>query len=281
MHKYTWFERILFLPTYIKKEKLREELHGKTILITGASSGIGRELSYFLADLDVHLVVVARRKEILFSMKEEIEKKNAKVSVYRADLRVESEVEGLLAYIQQLPRGLDIIVSNAGKSIMRSIFESTDRFHDFQRTMSLNYFAPVKLLLSLISMLEKNRGQIIHISTINTMLLPFPFWSAYQASKSAFDTWFQSAAPELNTRGISTSSIYLPLVRTPMIVPTKAYRKVPAMNPLHVAQIISKCMYTKRRKFRPWWLIFGQVASMLFRGLYERVMPGILRKRGK
>lgn len=281
MKKYNWLERILFLPTFINKEKLKRELRGKTILITGASSGIGKELSYFLADLEVHLILVARREEILGTMKDEIERKTARVSVYRADLREQNEVEGLLSFIQNSPNGLDIIVSNAGKSIKRSIYDSLDRYHDFQRTMSVNYFAPVQLLLSLIPNLEKNGGQIIQISTINTMLLPFPYWAAYQASKSAFDTWFQAAAPELNARGISTTSIYLPLVRTPMILPTKEYRTMPAMNPEHVAQIVSKSMYTKKKKYRPWWLIIGQVTSVLFRGLYERWMPKMISKRGK
>lgn len=117
MKKYNWLERILFLPTFINKEKLKRELRGKTILITGASSGIGKELSYFLADLEVHLILVARREEILVTMKDEIERKTARVSVYRADLREQNEVEGLLSFIQNSPNGLDIIVSTLGNEL--------------------------------------------------------------------------------------------------------------------------------------------------------------------
>lgn len=281
MRKYNFLERVLFRPTYLNKKKLQSTLQGKTILITGASSGIGEQLAYMLADVNVHLLLVARREEKLLTIKKEIEKLEAKVSIFHADIRMEEEMQGLLMYIHQLPAGLDVVVSNAGISINRSIFHSLDRYHDFTRTMAINYFAPVQLLLSVIPILEKNKGQIINVSTINAVLLPIPFWAAYQASKSAFDNWLRSAAPELNARGISTTTIYLPLVKTPMILPTAAYQKMPAMSPEHVAKIICQTMYTKRKKYSPWWLIFAELASIAFRGIWERFGPIILRKKGK
>lgn len=279
MHKYNLLECILFLPTFFNEQKLSRKLNGKTILITGASSGIGEELAYLLSDINVHLILVARREEKLLTMKSVIEKGHAKVSVFKADLRNKGEMDGLLSYIHQLPEGLDVIVSNAGISINRSINHSLDRYHDFTRTMAINYFAPVQLLLSVIPLLEKNKGQVINISSVNALLIPTPYWAAYQASKSAFDTWFRSAAPELNAMGIATTSIYLPLVKTPMIKPTVAYQKMPAMCPNQVARIIGKSMYTKKKKYRPWWLIFGQLASVLFRGVWDWAIPSILRKR--
>ncbi|WP_391115803.1 SDR family NAD(P)-dependent oxidoreductase [Psychrobacillus sp. L3] len=281
MQKYNLLERLLFPSTYFNKKKLSSNLKGKTILITGASSGIGEQVAYLLADINVHLILVARRVEKLSTMKSEIEKESVKVSIFRADLRNKEELEELLAFIHQLPEGLDLVVSNAGISINRSIYNSLDRYHDFTRTMAINYFAPVQLLLSVIPLLEKNKGQIINISTVNALLIPIPYWAAYQASKSAFDTWFRSVALELNVVGIFTTSIYLPLVRTPMIFPTTAYQKMPAICPNHVAQIICKSMYTKRNKYRPWWLIFGQFASIFFRGILEAFIPCVLRKSGK
>jgi short-subunit dehydrogenase len=282
MHKYSFLENILFPPTYLKDNKLRCKLKGKTVLITGASSGIGEKLAYLLADISTHLILVARREEKLLTMKREIEMKAAKVSIFRADLRNKEDMEGLLTFIHHMPDGLDFVVSNAGISIRRSINHSLHRYHDFVRTMAINYFAPVQLLLSIIPLLKKNQGQIINISTVNVMLLPIPYWAAYQASKSAFDTWFRSVSPELNTMGISTTSIYLPLVKTPMILPTTAYQKLPAMCPAHVAKIIGKSMYTKRKTYRPWWFVFGQWVSILFRGIWEISMPRILRnRRGK
>jgi short-subunit dehydrogenase len=261
--------------------KLEAALKGKTVLITGASSGIGEQLAYLLADINTHLILTARREDKLLMMKSEIESKAAKVSIFRADLRNKEEMEGLLTFIHQLPGGLDFVVSNAGKSIRRPVNDSLDRYHDFTRTMAINYFAPVKLLLSVIPLLEKSQGQIINISTVNALLIPFPYWAAYQASKSAFDSWFRSAAPELNAVGISTTTIYFPLVKTPMILPTAAYQNMPAMSPEHAAKIIGRSMYTKKKRHMPWWLIFGQLASVLFRGTWELSMTGILKKRGK
>jgi short-subunit dehydrogenase len=281
MNKYSLLENLLFPPVNMNIRKLRCKLEGKTVLITGASSGIGKSLAYLLADISTHLILVARTEEKLLKIKEEIEKKTAKVSVFRADLREQEDMEALLTFLHKMPHGLDIVVSNAGKSIRRSITDSLDRYHDFTRTMDINYFAPVQLLLSVIPLLEKNQGQIINISTVNALLIPIPYWAAYQASKTAFDTWFRSAAPELNAMGISTTSIYLPLVKTPMIAPTKSYENVPAMDPEHVAKIICKLMYTNRRKYTPWWLVFGQWASIIFRSIWELSAPGILRKRGR
>lgn len=281
MHTYNFLERLLFSSTSLNQQKLKSRMKGKTILITGASSGIGEQIAYLLAEVDAHLILIARREEKLLSMKKDIEKNAARVSVFRADLRNEQEMEALLSFIHQCPGGLDVVVSNAGLSINRSIPHSLDRYHDFTRTMAINYFAPVQLLLSVIPLLKRNNGQIINVSTVNALLLPIPYWAAYQASKSAFDTWLRSAAAELNAVGITTTSIYLPLVKTPMIMPTAAYEKMPAMCPTHVAKIICKSMYTKRRTYKPWWLLFGQLGSTLFRHIWEDVMPKILRNRGE
>jgi short-subunit dehydrogenase len=265
MQSYNFVESCLFLPTYLKKKKLEDHLIGKSILITGASSGIGEQLVYQLADIRCHLILIARRGERLLAIKNKIATKAAKVSIFQADLRNEEEMKDFLSFLHELPNGLDIVVSNAGLSIRRSIYDSLDRYHDFTRTMAINYLAPVRILLSIIPLLRKNHGQIINISTVNALLAPVPYFAAYQASKSAFDVWLRSVSPELKAKGISTTTIYLPLVKTPMIQPTPAYRKMPAMSPSHVAKIICKSMYTQKKKYQPWWIIFGQVASIFFR----------------
>jgi short-subunit dehydrogenase len=274
-------EKVLFPPIRLDNRKLESVLRGKTILITGASSGIGEKLAYLLGELDVRLILVARREEKLLAMKREIENAGAAmVDVFGADLRNEEEMERLLTILRQLPKGLDIVVSNAGLSIRRPIMNSLDRYHDFTRTMAINYFAPVRLLLSVIPQLVRNQGQVINVSTINTSLIPLPYWTAYQASKSAFDTWLRSAMPEWQTLGIGVTSIYLPLVRTPMIEPTAAYRNMPAMSAVNAARIIAKSMITRQKLWKPWWLIFGQLASILGRGLWERIMQNKLKGKG-
>ena len=210
-----------------------------------------------------------------------MEYSQSQVDVFPADLRNEEEMQRLLHFLHQLPNGLDIVISNAGHSIKRPVYDSLDRYHDYTRTMSINYFAPVQLLLSTIPLLEQKKGQIINVSTINALLYPFPHWAAYQASKAAFDTWLRSAAPELHIRGITVTSLYFPLVRTPMIAPTAAYQHAPAMSALHAARLIGHAIYTRKRVYKPWWSLFGQLGSVLFRSIGDKVIPSILRRGEK
>lgn len=280
-HKYTFLEHFLFLPTCLNKRKLQKQIQGKTILITGASYGIGEQLAYLLAKQNVHLLLVARTEEKLILVKNKVEKLGGNAVVYPTDLTATTQIEQLILELKQLPKGIDIIISNAGRSIMRPIYKSLDRFHDFERTMAINYFAPVQLLLALIPSLEKTKGHIINISAVNVLLAPAPYWAAYQASKTAFDQWFRAVAPEIRTQSIKSSSIYLPLVKTRMIAPTKAYEKAPAMSAQHVAKIIAKTIYTQRKKFAPWWLIFGQLGSVLFRMPWEWMSTYFIKTKQK
>ncbi|XKE93576.1 SDR family NAD(P)-dependent oxidoreductase [Metaplanococcus flavidus] len=279
MYNYTLLERILFFSSRFNFEKLKKEVDSKTILITGASSGIGKELAFRMANTTAHLILVARREDIMIAMKTEIEQASARVTVFPADLRNEEELKGLLGFLHGLKDGLDVVVSNAGISINRPIAESLERYHDFTRTMALNYFAPVQLLLSLIPVLAKKNGHIINVSTINALMVPVPYWAAYQASKTAFDTWLRSAEPELKIKNISVSTVYLPLVKTPMIEPTVAYHKSPAMSAVHVAEIIGHALYSKRKVYKPWWLIFGQWASVIFRAPLSFLIPKLIMKK--
>ena len=279
--RYSFVEQFLFPPVRLNRLRLERAIKGKTILITGASSGIGERLAYLLGEFDTHLILVARREERLQAVKRGIEAAGVgKADVLCADLRKDEEMEFVLTELGRLPYGLDIVVSNAGHSIKRPIRESLDRFHDFTRTMAINYYAPVRLLLSVIPQLERNHGHIINVSTINTSLIPLPYWAAYQASKTAFDTWVRSSSPELESHGISITSAYLPLVRTPMIEPTAVYREMPAMSAEQAARLIARSIYKKQRTIRPWWLLFGQLASVIGRGLWERLIPGRLQRRG-
>ena len=179
--------------------------------------------------------------------------------MFPCDLTNAAEVESLLQHLLRLPNGIDVVVSNAGKSIRRSIFDSLDRRHDFSRTMNLNYFGPVQLLLALIPTLVARKGQVINISAVNVLLASAPKWAAYQASKTAFDQWFRCVGPELDARGVATTSIYLPLVRTRMIEPTKEYSSAPAMQPEQVASLICRAINSRRRSYGPWWLLPAQL----------------------
>lgn len=276
--KYSFLEHLLFPIKRVNEKKLHQASLQKTILITGASFGIGEACTRLLARGDVHLILVARTASKLAALKDSLKDQKAKISIYPTDLTKEEEVESLLNKIKKLPNGLDILISNAGHSIKRPIQASLERFHDFERTMAINYFAPVRLFLGLMPLLEQRKGQMINISAINVLLLPAPHWAAYQASKTAFDQWFRSVAIEMEAYGLRSTSLYLPLVRTRMIAPTKAYQKVPAMSPEQVAILIAKSIYRPKRKWMPWWSFFARLGSFLFRGFWEFWLPKLLKK---
>ena len=262
-------EAILYPYKCLSTEKLTKYLNGKTVLLTGASYGIGEALAYLLAPTRAHLILVARTQDKLELVQRKIATLGGEAVIFQADLRVEANVDALATFVETEYGGLDFFVSNAGKSICRPLTESLDRYHDFSRTMALNYFAPVRLMLRLIPLLSQTRGQVVHVSAVNVLLPPIPHWAAYQSSKVATDAWFRSAMPELYTQGISVSLIYLPLVRTPMIEPTVRYSDMPAMSAEHAAKQIARTMLSKRKMVKPWWLFFCELPALCFRRLWD------------
>ena len=271
-------ELLLFPRKRISSTRLKTFLQHKTILITGASYGIGEATARLLAIYEVTLILTARTKEKLESIRKQLEKLGATVYVFPADLYDIKQTEKLLEFILQSGLCIDIFISNAGKSICRPVEESLERFHDVTRTMSLNYYAPVRLTLGLIPLLKHTKGQIIHISAINVLFPPAPYWAAYQASKTAIDQWFRSTALELKPAGIHITSIYLPLVQTRMIEPTKAYRNMPAMNVEQAATIIARCILKRKKMFKPWWCTVSQWISFVFERQWQYFSGRFIKK---
>lgn len=265
----TLLEYLLFPPKKLSLPSLHQRIAHKTILITGASYGIGAQTALLLAAPQVHLILVARSEDRLLELQTELQSRGGTVSVYSTDLTQTQQVQRLLAQLQALPQTIDIVISNAGHSILRSIHQAKTRFHDFERTMAVNYLGPVQLLLPLLDELEQNGGQIINISAVNVLLLPAPYWSAYQASKTAFDQWLRCVAPELRACGVQCSSVYFPLVRTRMIAPTKAYQKTPALAPQQAAIIIGQVILSRRTQYQPWWAFFAKLGTAFFRRPWE------------
>lgn len=280
MEKKKILERLLFPSVKVKQQDLSRAIKGKIVLITGASYGIGECVASGLAREGVTLILVARTAEKLHALKQDLEKTGAIVHTFSADLRKEAALDALFAYLQQHSLAeVDILISNAGKSIHRFIYDSLDRFHDFKRTMALNYEAPVQMMLRLIPAIAQKKGQIINVSAINVLLAPAPGWAAYQASKTAFDQWFRCASAELKARGIACSSVYFPLVRTRMMAPTAAYQAMPAMQPEQAAEIIFRTIIKRSRIYSPWWVFPAQVFSVLFRAPWEYFLTANLRKK--
>jgi short-subunit dehydrogenase len=264
-------EKLLFPRVEVNKNKLSKEISGKTIVITGASYGIGEELSLLFSNYNVRLVLIARTKEKLDAIARRVETNGSHCTLIVADLYQESDVERVIFTLQDLPNGIDIFISNAGKSIMRSLEDSLDRYHDFTRTNSLNYLAPVRLSLALTPLLSSRNGQIVNVSAINVLLLPAPKWSAYQASKTAFDQWFRCNLPEWKVIGIRAKTIYLPLVRTRMILPNEKYKNYPAMEPEQAVFRIAKLIYSRSHYYKSWWVVFPQIGSFFGKYVWERV----------
>lgn len=270
----------MFPSVKVKQQDLSRAIKGKIVLITGASYGIGECVASGLAREGVTLILVARTAEKLHALKQDLEQNGAIVHTFSADLRKEAALDALFEYLQQHSLAeVDILISNAGKSIHRFIYDSLDRFHDFKRTMALNYEAPVQMMLRLIPAIAQKKGQIINISAINVLLAPAPGWAAYQASKTAFDQWFRCASAELKARGIACSSVYFPLVRTRMMAPTAAYQEMPAMQPEQAAEIIFRTIIKRSRIYSPWWVFPAQVFSVLFRAPWEYFLTANLRKK--
>ena len=209
---------------------MSHSIHNKTVIVTGASSGIGEAAALRLARGGARLCLVARRAEELQRVQQVVHELGAEAWIYPADLSKASAVEACADAILAEHPQIDILVNNAGRSIRREVRESLDRFHDFERTMDLNYFAVVRLTLRVLpGMLERGDGQIINVSSMSA-LMPTPRFAAYVASKSALEGFSRTLATELVGSGVAVTVINFPLVRTAMTAPTAIYRYLPQMN---------------------------------------------------
>lgn len=217
-------------------------LAGRRILITGASSGIGRATALRAAREHAVPLLVARRGDTLDEVKREIEREGGQAHTYPCDLTSDESIDALIKTLLADHDGVDMVVNNAGRSIRRSVRLSYDRFHDYERTMALNYFAPVRLILGLLPhMAERRFGHVVNISSIGVQANP-PRFSAYVASKAALDAFSRVIASETIGDGITFTTVHMPLVRTPMISPTKMYDAFPASTPDEAADMVLKAL---------------------------------------
>lgn len=223
-------------------------LAGRRIVITGASSGIGRATAIRVARQRAVPLLVARRGEALDDVRREIEREGGEAHTYPCDLTNEESVNALIKTLLADHDGVDMIVNNAGRSIRRSVRLSCDRFHDYERTIVLNYFAPVRLVLGLLPHMTARRfGHIVNISTIGVQTNP-PRFSAYVASKAALDAFSRVVASETFGDGITFTTVHMPLVRTPMIRPTTMYDAFPAYSPDDAAKMVVKALEARPKE---------------------------------
>jgi short-subunit dehydrogenase len=235
-------------PGLFKDRSLSGAVRGKIVLITGASSGIGKAAAVKVADAGATVLLVARSLEKLEETKAEIERAGGVAHIHRCDMSDIEDVERMADEVLTYHGQVDILVNNAGRSIRRSVELAVERFHDYERTMQVNYFGAVRLILALLPAMQARRsGHIINISSIGTQTNP-PRFSAYVASKAALDAFGRVIASEVIDDGIHITTIHMPLVRTPMIAPTRMYDVFPAITPEEAAEMIAGAMVEQPKK---------------------------------
>ena len=207
------------------------DLNGKRILLTGASSGIGEAGAEQLAQHGATVVVVARRQDRLDALAERITSAGGTALSIACDVSDMDAVDALVADVEKRLGGIDILINNAGRSIRRPLAESLERWHDVERTMVLNYYAPLRLIRGLApGMIERGDGHIINVSTWGVLSEASPLFAVYNASKAALSTVSRVVETEWGDKGVHSTTLYYPLVATPMIAPTKAYDGMPALT---------------------------------------------------
>jgi NAD(P)-dependent dehydrogenase (short-subunit alcohol dehydrogenase family) len=228
------------------------ELAGKRILITGASSGIGEAAAERFARLGATVVVVARRQDLLDAVADRITTAGGTATAITCDISDMDAVDALVADVVERIGGVDILINNAGRSIRRPLAESLERWHDVERTMVLNYYAPLRLMRGLApGMLERKDGHIINVTTWGVLSEASPLFSVYNASKAALSSVSRIAETEWGPKGVHSTTLFYPLVATPMIEPTKAYNGMPALTSEEAAEWMVTAARTRPVRIAP------------------------------
>lgn len=262
-----------------REKDLRAAVEGKAVLVTGASHGIGRETAKKLAAAGAFVAMVARSGDVLEQLAAEIARSGGDARPHPADLTDLEAVPALADRMMEELGTFDVVVSNAGHSIRRSVAKSFDRFHDYERTIAINYLAPVRLLLTLLPpMRERGSGHVVNTSTIGVLVPPAPKWSAYVASKTAFDVWLRSAATEMRRDGVTASSVYMALVHTRMSAPTYDASAVPGMSAGRAADLLCRAVVDRPPAIAPWWANAAAGLDGIARGPSEALMRRVGRR---
>ena len=254
----------------------REHFSGKWVLVTGASHGIGRALTEKIINAGANVFLIARSEADLRLLCAKAKQMGSSADYCAIDLRDREKLEQLCQKLREtLPR-LDYFFCNAGKSIHRKINDAQDRLHDYDRTMDLNYRSLVALSLAILPALKASKGSIIYSSSVSTLYPMAPGWSAYHASKSAANTWCETADSEFAPLGVHVQIAYLPLVHTAMSDVNEQYKHLPAYSPADAANILLKLAIRKNKSYKPWWAKFSAPIAYLFAPiihLYYKRLP--------
>jgi NAD(P)-dependent dehydrogenase (short-subunit alcohol dehydrogenase family) len=259
-------------PDLFKDRSFEGAVNGKTVLITGASSGIGRAAALKIARAGGIPLLVARSADKLEETRQEIEDNGGTAYAYSADIADTASIDALVERVLAEHPAVDILINNAGRSIRRSVALSYDRFHDYERTIQLNYLGTIKLIMGLLpAMRDRKAGLIINVSSIGVQTNP-PRFSAYVASKAALDAWTRVVGSESIGDNVHFTTIHMPLVRTPMIAPTKMYDSFPTISPEEAAELICEAIRAKPKQINTRLGTFGEVAYALFPKAVDQIL---------
>ncbi|MBP6764044.1 MAG: SDR family oxidoreductase [Rubrivivax sp.] len=257
-----YWERHLDPDLFIDRS-LKGTVGGKVVLVTGGSSGIGLAAAHKFAEAGATTIICGRDADKLEEACQEAKAKGYAFVAYPADIADMADCDRFVKLLIDNHGGVDFLINNAGRSIRRAIESSYDRFHDFERTMQLNYFGCLRVTMGLLpGMVKKRKGHVVNISSIG-VLTNAPRFSAYVASKAALDAWTRCASSEFADQGVSFTTINMPLVRTPMIAPTNIYKNVPTLSPEEAADMVAQACISKPVRIATRLGITGQVLHAL------------------
>jgi NAD(P)-dependent dehydrogenase (short-subunit alcohol dehydrogenase family) len=263
LHDYAWrlwdyWERHLDPDLHIDRS-LKGTVAGKVVLVTGGSSGIGLAAALKMAEAGATTLICGRDQAKLDAACRLAQDRGCTLVAYATDMADMADCDRFVQRVLENHGGVDFLINNAGRSIRRAIEGSYDRFHDFERTMQLNYFGSLRVTMGLLpGMVARRKGHVVNISSIG-VLTNAPRFSAYVASKAALDAWTRCASSEFADQGISFTTINMPLVRTPMIAPTQIYKNVPTLSPEEAADLIAQACIFKPVRIATRLGVTGQV----------------------
>jgi NAD(P)-dependent dehydrogenase (short-subunit alcohol dehydrogenase family) len=260
-----------------RSSRLGQAVRDKVVVVTGASSGIGEDCALKLAAAGAVVILAARTPHKLKATVARIEQRGGRAFAYACDISDLADCDRFCQAVLADHGHVDILINNAGRSIRRSVKHSFDRFHDFERTMQLNFFGALRLIFGFApTMLSRKQGHIINISSIGVLASP-PRFSAYVASKAALDAFSWCAASEFADSHVRFTTVNMPLVRTPMIAPTKLYDAFPALSPDEAAELVMKAVVEKPKRVATGLGLLGAAAQALTPGLSEFVLNQAFR----
>jgi NAD(P)-dependent dehydrogenase (short-subunit alcohol dehydrogenase family) len=249
------------------------DITGKRILLTGASSGIGEAAAEKLAARGATVVAVARRQELLDDLVARITANGGDACAQAVDLSDMDAIDDLVATVERDLGGVDILINNAGRSIRRPLAESLERWHDVERTMTLNYYAPLRLVRGLApGMRERRDGHVINVATWGVFNESVPLFAVYNASKAALSAVSRVIETEWSKVGVHSTTLYYPLVKTPMVAPTRAYDGLPGLSASEAAEWMVTAARTRPVQIAPRMAVSIKALNSVAPGVVDAMM---------